>query len=272
MRDIRDDIFRSVTERVVTASIIADDNGIVAETQAVKNASEELELTILRLITGGNSIRKGDEIARFCGKPKQVAMAEERLIGLMAKASGIATAARRFVDKAGPRLKIVSGAWKKMPYSLKEMIRRSIITGGANCRISQTPFLYLDKNYVRMLGGIQKSLETVSDQTGYLKVIQLNGTYQDIVLEAYEALKHGADIIFIDSGRRLDVIRITDRLNQLNQRTMVKIAFGGNIRLEDIDELKALDLDILDIGRQIVDSPLLDMHLEVVDTPGGQWG
>jgi nicotinate-nucleotide pyrophosphorylase (carboxylating) len=49
-------------------------------------------------------------------------------------------------------------------------------------------------------------------------------------------------------------------------RGKVNIAFGGDIRLGNIDELKTLDIDILDIGRQIVDAPLLDMRLDVVDT------
>ncbi len=35
--------------------------------------------------------------------------------------------------------------------------------------------------------------------------------------------------------------------------------------LEDLEAMKELDLDILDIGRQIVDAPLLDMRLELVD-------
>jgi hypothetical protein len=31
-------------------------------------------------------------------------------------------------------------------------------------------------------------------------------------------------------------------------------------------ELKGMDVDILDIGRQIVDAPLLDMRLEVIES------
>jgi nicotinate-nucleotide pyrophosphorylase (carboxylating) len=270
MQDIRNDIFRSIAGRTVTAAIVADDGGIIAETAAVESAAKELDLTDLRLIPEGHPVAQGDEIARFCGRPEHVAKAEERLIGLMAKASGIATAARRFVDRAGPDLKVVSGAWKKMPLSLKEMIRRSITTGGASCRISDSPFLYLDKNYVVMLGGIRQSLEAIADLNGYLKVIQLSGAYQNIALEACEAVTHGADIVFIDSGRPSDAVRTTDRLSRLGLRSAVKVAFGGSIRLEDIDALKEMDLDILDIGRHILDSPLLDMHLEVIGTTNGE--
>ncbi len=265
MPDIRDDIFRGVAMQRVTASIIVDDEGIVVGTDAVREAANELGLSIDSLLEEGSPVCKGEEIGRFSGTPKQVAVAEERLIGLMAKPSGIATAARRFVERAGRRPEIVSGAWKKMPYSEKETIRRAIITGGARFRICREQFIFLDKNYVRMLGGISESLRAVADMNGHLRVIQLKGAHKDIVLEACEAVEHGADIIFIDSGKHDDLKRVSKKLRETGLRDRVKIAFGNGIRLEDIECLKSLDVDILDIGRQIVDAPLLDMRLEVVE-------
>lgn len=270
MRDIRDEILGRVAGYEITASIIAADEGIVAETAAAEKEAEKLGLTIIRMLDQGSRVQKGDEVARFSGQPKQVALAEDRLIGLMAKPSGIATAARRFVDKAGPRPAIVSGAWKKMPWSQKEVIRRAVTTGGAQARISPAPFLYLDKNYIKMLGGIKESLEAVAGLSGYLKVVQIKGACQDITFEAGEAIEHGADIIFIDSGRQRDLKRVIDGLNQQGLRDKVKIAFGGNVRLQDIKALKAMDVDILDIGRQIIDAPLLDMRMEVVGKRDGR--
>ena len=35
--------------------------------------------------------------------------------------------------------------------------------------------------------------------------------------------------------------------------------------METVSELRGLDIDILDIGRGIIDAPLLDMRLEIVD-------
>ena len=265
MRDIRDDLLSGVAERSITASIMADDEGIVAETGAMLDAARDLELTVSRILIEGGAVKPGDEIARIVGSPKHIAMAEDCLIGIMAKPSGIATAARRFVEKAGPRPRIVSGAWKKMPLSQKEAIRRAVAVGGAGVRMSDRPFLYLDKNYVRMLGGIAACLEAVSGFNGYLRVIQLKGAYCDIAEEACQAARNGAGVIFIDSGRQADLCRVGEALNQAGLRDCVEIAFGCNIRLGDIDALKTLDVDILDIGRRIVDAPLLDMRMEVIE-------
>jgi nicotinate-nucleotide pyrophosphorylase (carboxylating) len=194
-----------------------------------------------------------------------VVTAEEVLIGFMAKPSGIATAAHHFVKAAGERLEIVCGAWKKMPLLLKDAIRNAIVAGGAFYRISHEPFIYLDKNYIKVLGGIKESLKTVADLNGYVRVVQMKGRYKDIVLEACEAIESGADILFIDTGESNDVRQVVEKLYQLGLRNKVKIAFGGGVKIEDMDKLKTLDIDILDVGRQIVDAPILDMRLEVVE-------
>jgi len=260
--DLRDEILRSVAGKQVVACIIVEDDGILAESDAVASEACRLGLRLQRISTDG-PVRQGDEIVRFVGSAKQIAIAEDVLIGVMAKASGIATAARRFVDQAGGRPKIVSGAWKKMPASQKESIRRAVLLGGASCRITDRPFVYLDKNYIRMLGGIVSSLAAVAGFADREKVVQLKGRYQDIMQEAAEAVGAGADLLHIDSGRPDDVNRVSQALRQLGLRHQVRLAFGGNVRLEDLDRLRMLDIDILDIGRQIVDAPLLDMRMEV---------
>ncbi|MGW8302920.1 MAG: hypothetical protein ACWGNO_12660 [Desulfobacterales bacterium] len=265
MQDLRDDIFKSVMTRSVTADIIAEDAGIIAGIQAAAEKAKSLGLDIIRRAEEGQTVQRGDVIARVSGNPKQIAVAEDQLIGLVAKPSGIATATRNCVDRAGCGIQIVCGAWKKMPVVLKQTIRNAIVTGGGYFRISRDPFIYLDKNYIQMLGGIKRSLQAVAHFEGYIKVVQIKGRQKDIALEACEAAELDADIIFADSGQPEDLREIADLLNRKGLRDRVKIAFGGCVKIEDIDRFKNLPVDILEIGRQIVDAPLLDLKLEVVE-------
>ncbi|MBL7209486.1 MAG: hypothetical protein ISS52_05250 [Dehalococcoidia bacterium] len=272
MEDLRERILGSVADKRVTASIIADDSGIVVGTTLAKGEAEKMGLSVEKMLDEGSQVRKGEEIARFCGNAKQVVMAEDMLMGLIAKPSGVATAAHKAVEAAGGRPQIVCGAWKKMPWLLKETIRQAAAIGGALTHISADPFVYLDKNYVELFGGITESLKAVTHLKDHLKAVQLKGRHEDIVSEACQAVEEGADILLIDTGRPGDVKLVVGKLLKLGLRNRVKIAFSGGIRLEDIDELKALDIDILCIGRQIVDAPLLDMRLEVVNTDGSKTG
>jgi nicotinate-nucleotide pyrophosphorylase (carboxylating) len=262
--DIREEILKSVKRKKVTASIIVDEDGIIAGVNAAKEEVEKLGLSLLSIANEGSEIKKGDEIVKFYGTPKQIVMAEEILIGLLAKPSGIATRAHQFVQASGGRPKIVCGAWKKMPPSLKEIIREAIHTGGAFSRIVPHPFAYLDKNYIELLGGISQSLQAVSHIDPCSKVVQIKGRYRDIGSEACEAAEAGADIIFIDTGHLEDITPVSDRLKRLGLRKKVDIAFGGGLNLETVKTLKRLDLDIIDIGRQIVDAPILEMRMEVI--------
>lgn len=260
--DVRDDILRGAAGKRVVARIVAEQDGVLAESAVAASEVHRLGLE-LQAIRSDGPLCKDDEVLRVSGNAKQIVMAEEVLVGAMAKASGIATAARRFVERAAGRPHIVSGAWKKMPAAQKDAIRRAVQVGGGSCRISERPFVYLDKNYVRILGGITASLEAVSGLSGREKVIQLKGWYQSIASEAAEAAMAGADLLHVDTGCCEDITTVSTALKRLGLRQRVRLAFGGNIRFEDMDRLAALDIDILDIGRQIIDAPLLDMRMEV---------
>lgn len=264
MKDIRDDIFSKIIDQSVTAAILADNAGMIAGTRSAIEKAMELGLTVDRVIQEGAFVSAGDEVMKFSGNPKQIAMGEDLLMGCIAKPSGIATAARRCVKAAGEKIRIVCGSWKKMPVEIKETIRSAIVTGGADFRISSPPFIYLDKNYVRMLGGVEKSLEAISHLAEYKKVIQIKGDQNDIAGEAIEAARCRANIIYIDSGNPEHIKAVSKALSEKGLRGKVEIAFGGNVKIEDIEDLKAMDVDILGIGKQIIDAPLLDLKMEVM--------
>src|SRR4051794_18285547 len=94
--DPRETIFVGIAERTFVAALIADDEGIVTPVAAAVESLQELGLDIEFELQEADHVQPGDEILRFRGTPMQIALAEERVVGLLAKASGIATAARRF--------------------------------------------------------------------------------------------------------------------------------------------------------------------------------
>ncbi|EAX48461.1 Quinolinate phosphoribosyl transferase [Thermosinus carboxydivorans Nor1] len=261
--DIRDAIFASVGNRTFMAKVITESSGIIAGSKRLAEALMSLGVTVNQLLGDGAAVDAGAVIATITGQAKQIAMAEEIVIGIMAKPSGIATAAQKAVQAAGPDLRIVCGAWKKMPPEIKHIVREAVACGQAAFRISDQPFLYLDKNFVRMLGGIEATLTAVRDMDDKQKVIQLKGYYGPVVEEALTAVKCGADIIMVDTGRLEDVTAVHEALMAKGWRDRVQIAFAKGIKIEAISELKGRGIDILDIGVAIIDAPLLDMKLEV---------
>jgi nicotinate-nucleotide pyrophosphorylase (carboxylating) len=262
-QDIRDIIFASISDKRYTASLVAENHGIISGIKRLQAFFADWGISAEIYVKDGDSITAGTTLATFTGLPKQIAVAEEVVVGLLSKPSGIATAARRAIEAAGPELAIVCGAWKKMPAEIKHIVREAVVSGGASFRITNQPFLYLDKNFVRMLGGIEATLKSVAEITDKLKVIQLKGDTGDIVAEALTAARCGADIIMVDTGFAADVTAINKTLIDEGCRHRVKLAFAKGITLNGITELTGTGIDILDIGTCIVDAPLLDMKLEV---------
>lgn len=267
-QDIRDIIFASISDRTYTARIIAERDGIISGAGRLRELLACLGVEAEILVADGAGVKAGGTVAKLSGTPKQMAVAEEGVIGVLAKFSGIATAARRAVELAGPELRVVCGAWKKMPAEIKTAVREAITHGQAAFRITDQPFLYLDKNFVKMLGGVEATLKAVAGMADKQKVIQLKGCQGDIVGEALSAVRNGADIVMIDTGRLEDVELVNRGLSGAGWRDRGKLAFAKGIRVEDIGQLKDKGIDILDIGVAIVDAPLLDMKLEVEGVAG----
>lgn len=268
MEDIRDILFSQVSRSRITACIFSDGDGVLSGVELAAAKAAELGLTVNYAACEGAALMAGDLVMELCGPPKAIAQAEDNLMGLMLKPSGIATAAARFVRAAGD-MRIVCGSWKKLPHEIKPLIRDAVTAGGAGVRICEEPMVYLDKNYVEMLGGIQSSLRAAEQLGDRKKVIQIRGKYEngDIVREAFSAVSAGADIVFVDTGRLSDIRKVCEVLlpalrswkEEFGYRD-VKLAYAGGVSFEQLEELRGLGVDIVGVGRAIIDAPLLDMH------------
>lgn len=262
--DIRDEIFHHLAGQTTTAVVSAEADGVLAGIEAARRHGSALGLSITARVQDGAGLRRGDIVLVARGSAQAIARGEEVLIGAMAKPSGIASAAARAGRLAGRRVRVVCGAWKKMPPEMKAIVRDAIQAGGASFRIAEPPFLYLDKNYLRMLGGLGAALEATAHLHGYAQAVQVRGERAAIADEAAEAAAAGVAVLMVDTGQPEDIDRVSQRLRSMGLRDKVRIAFAGGIRLDQIEALAARDVDILDVGTAIVDAPLLPLRFDVV--------
>lgn len=261
--DIRDEIFRESLKSSVTAVLISERGGVLSGLKRASASMESLDLWFSSDLSDGNSVKEDQEIARVSGNPVQIAMAEECIIGAISKSSGIATAARRAREETHPHCRVVSGGWKKMPQEIKDHIRKAALDGGIEVRILQNPFVYLDKNYVRMLGGIKRAVQAALPLERAV-VIQVRGETDRIGNEAVEAAETGAEVIMVDTGRQEDAKDVILALKEKSLRSRVSVAFAGNIALEELGSINRLGLDVVDIGYAILDAPCLPMRFDVI--------
>ena len=263
LNDIRAKIFQRHLGPEITAILVAEESGVVSGVKRARERMEGLGLNFSSHLTDGATVKAGQEIARVIGRPIQIVQAEELIIGTLSKSSGIATAARRARLQAGPRCKIVCGGWKKMPIEIKEMVRQAVQDGGLDVRILEAPFIYLDKNYVRILGSVLKATKA-GVALGRRVAVQIRGETAPVEEECILAAQAGATVVMVDTGRKEDVAAVVAAVKKQGLRSKVRIAFAGNISLEDIECLSQMDLDMLDIGYAILDAPCLPLRFDVV--------
>jgi nicotinate-nucleotide pyrophosphorylase (carboxylating) len=261
--ELREFLFQPLESRSFQFAIRAREGGILSGAADLGERAAEIRLEIISLLPEGASLAPGKAVLVARGSAEKVARAEEMLLGAIGKPSGVATAAAAMVRRAGG-MKVVCGAWKKVDSSIRAELRRAVLTGGAGIRISDHPFVYLDKNYVRMFGDVQRAVKRAkSYDSGRLVAVQLRGEERAIAAEASAALAGGADILMVDTGRLEDLEAVAREGHVGGWRGKVQLAFGGGVTLRTVVEAAAAGADIVDVGRAIIDAPLLDFSLDV---------
>ena len=82
--------------------------------------------------------------------------------------------------------------------------------------------------------------------------------------ETVQAVEGGAQILMVDTGSLRDLERCQKQLDRMQARSRVQLAFAGGVRISEIPRMACLGMDILCIGKEIVDARLLDMRQDVV--------
>lgn len=261
--DIRERIFESVLNRRFHAAIIAESAGVISGMARTENLADQLNLDFVSRAADKALVAAGATIATMKGDPLSMVSAEELLLGELSKTSGVATQASRAREIAGNRFRVVCGAFKKMPRVINAQLRQAIVHGGLDMRMAPQPFVYLDKNYIRMLGGFSPAMKAICNLEGPV-VMQVRGDFAPIADEAVSATRLGAAILMVDTGNRDDLDAVSQALHRKNLRRQVQLAFAGNLRLTDLKVLGAHDVDAVDIGYSMVDAPCLPMRFDVI--------
>jgi nicotinate-nucleotide pyrophosphorylase (carboxylating) len=261
--DIRQRIFDGHQHRLLRARITAEQAGVLSGLTRAAELAAQTGVSFASPFSDGAEVSAGQVVASLTGTPFYIVRAEEMLLGELSKTSGIATQARRALNMAGGRFLVVCGAFKKMPHAIKNQVRQAVAHGGLRMRMAPHPFVYVDKNYVRILGGVAQAMEAVAPLQMPV-VIQLRGEMEPIARETLAAARMGAATLMVDTGNLDDLQAASTALRRENLREKVTLAFAGNLRLRDLPALAGLDIDAVDIGYSVVDAPCLPMRFDVI--------
>jgi nicotinate-nucleotide pyrophosphorylase (carboxylating) len=233
--------------------------GVVSAAERGKAAGLGLVPSPARaLVSDGDRLSEGDALVEVDGTPADLARIEDLILGELGVACGVATNAARVAAAAPEGLRVVCGGWKKLPAAMKPAVRAGLTAAGMSPRLLEDPFVYVDKNAVRLLGGVALATEAGLALGNGPVAVQIKDPS-----EAETAVRAGATAVMVDTGELDDLSVAQAALVDAGLRALVLLAFGGGVGVEDMASIRLAGADIVDVGRAVLGSPMLDLRFDV---------
>lgn len=262
MIDIPHHLLQNKINDKMIAVIKCTEDGILCGIDKVIKSALENGLEILETKFNGDCIKANDKLIVLKGNTLDIIKGEDLYLSYLCKPSGIASTGYKAKQMAG-ELKVVSGGWKKIPLEYKNTLREALTVSGVGLRILDEPFIYLDKNYLSVHKTIEDLICIAKTIPSRRIAIQIKGNTDSIEGEALKAAELGVSVIMIDTGNIEDINKCSAILRENKLRHNLQLAYAGGICLNDIEKIRNLDVDLIDVGRTIIDAPLLDIRYNV---------
>ncbi len=266
--DIPEQLLCGIGNEKKIARITATHAGIICGMADFLQEAQKLGLHVVWHLPDGASVDAGGKIAELSGAPLELVCGEDRLLGYLGKSSGVATAAHNARLQAR-KIRVVCGGWKKIRPENRAVLRTAAEIGGLDTRILTRPFIYLDKNYLRIFGCVARAMQAAIAIPDRAVVIQVRGETGDIAEEAVTAAEYGAAVVMVDTGKLEDLRKCSRALQKKQLRPQVELSFAGGVNIQDLSSLQDEDVDVVDIGRVILDAPMLDLRYDIIDRENG---
>jgi nicotinate-nucleotide pyrophosphorylase (carboxylating) len=238
-------------------TIKAKSDGIIAGLDVAAEILRMLdpEVNFRKLVSDGDQVHSGQELATAEGKARSILTAERTVLNFMQRLSGIATMTSEYVRAAsGYPAKIIdtrktTPGWRVLE---KYAVR---VGGGHNHRFGLYDAVLIKENHIAVAGGVAEAVACARRRIPHTMRIEVEVETLDQVREAIES---GADIIMPDN---MDVDAIAEAVRLINGRAIVEAS--GGIRLKDIPAIAATGVDLISIGALTNAAPPLDISMYI---------
>lgn len=212
------------------------------------------------LMNDGAFAQVGDVAFRVKGSARSILSSERLVLNCMQRMSGIATLARKMVEKVeGTNVKILDT--RKTTPNFRMCEKWAVAIGGAqNHRYGLYDMVMLKDNHNDYAGGITKSVQSVKkylDSIGENLQIEVETRNMEEVREAIST--NLVDIIMLDNMNCEEMIEAVEFIAGRS-----KTEASGGITLETIREVAETGVDYISSGAIIHSAPNKDLSLKAI--------
>lgn len=239
--------------------------GVVAGVTCVDEVLAQVDgrLAVEWAVDDGDPLAAGDVLGRVSGPFPSMLTAERTALNLLCHLSGVATHTRRFVEAAGPGLKV----WdtRKTTPGLRALEKAAVRAGGgANHRGNLSEWVMLKDNHLELVDladAVARARTLFPARTVHVEC----DTREKVV----DALEADADALLLDNMSpeevRACVAVVDDHAASVGRRRPL-VEVSGGITLETIGAYADLGADLVSSGSLTISAPSLDIGLDVVAT------
>ena len=229
-------------EHTSEAYYLSKDTGVLCGIDIAKRVFELAggNVTMEILKKDGETVQKGDILARMKGSTKTLLKGERTALNLLQHMSGIATATAECVALvAGTRAQITDTR-KTLP-GLRQLQKYAVtVGGGKNHRYNLSDGAMLKDNHIDAYGSITGAVTALRKKIGHMVKIELEVRNLD---ELREALAAGADIIMLDN-MSCDEMKKAVAIND----GKVLLEASGNVTKDNIRSVAETGVNIISLG------------------------
>ena len=202
----------------------------------------------------GDRVQPGDIVAEVEAAVVTLLSGERTALNLMQRASGIATATRRYVDAvAGTRAKIYDT--RKTAPGLRALDKYAVMCGGGeNHRIGLYDMFLIKNNHVDRAGSISAAVERIRARKPAQRIMV---EVRDRA-ELDEALATHPDFILLDNMTPADMRAAVQRVGGT-----VPLEASGGITLDNVAAIAATGVDRISIGALTHSVMALDISMRI---------
>jgi nicotinate-nucleotide pyrophosphorylase (carboxylating) len=257
MGDITSDACVPQTSRS-EARFVARAPGVIAGLDVVAYVFEALDpsVTFEPLVTDGDRVEVGSEVARIAGHSRTILTGERTALNLLGRMSGVATATAELVEAVTGTGARISDTRKTVP-GLRALDKYAVrVGGGMNHRFGLYDAALIKDNHLVAVGSITQAVAAVRERVNPGVMIEVE---VESLEQLSEALETDADRVLLDNMApellRQAVALAGDRITT---------EASGGVTLENVRELAETGVDIISVGWITHSAPQLDIALDFV--------
>jgi nicotinate-nucleotide pyrophosphorylase (carboxylating) len=244
------------------AAVVARCPGVVAGRLCALEAFALVDpaVTVQWRLDDGSAVGAGSVVAEVAGPLRSILTAERTALNFLCHLSGVATAARRFVDvvhAANPSTRVLDT--RKTTPGLRALEKAAVRAGGAwNHRGNLSEAVLIKDNHMGGLSIVEAVARARRWWPGRMVEVEC-----DRIAQVADAVEAGAAAVLLDNMAPDDVAACVALVRARPAGAGVLVEVSGNVTLDTAPAYASAGADLVSVGAITHSAPVLDLGLDL---------